>query len=99
MDDEVLITTIDNPYNPFTDFEKWYRYDTEMGYNTCSLLGHITPNTDDDSLPDAVVDALIEYGQDRLIKLNPTGMFAKIHRNDKAPLSEEAYKKTNSGRI
>lgn len=99
MDDEVLITTIDNPYNPFTDFEKWYRDDIEMGYNTCSLLGRITPNTDDDSLPDDVVDALTEYGQDRLIELNPTGMFAKIHRNDKAPLSEEAYKRTHSGRI
>lgn len=36
---DVMLTTIDNPYNPFTQFEEWYAYDLAKGYRTCELLG------------------------------------------------------------
>lgn len=35
--DDVLLTTIDNPYDPYTQWEEWYAYDREMGYCTCEL--------------------------------------------------------------
>lgn len=34
-----MLTTKDNPYNPFDQFDEWYQYDTEvLNYNTCALI-------------------------------------------------------------
>jgi len=38
---EVLLTTLDNPYSPFTDYERWLNYDERQGYNTNQLLARL----------------------------------------------------------
>ena len=38
----VAITTIDNPFNPITQFEDWNRFDTEQGYRTIELLARFS---------------------------------------------------------
>ena len=30
------LTTVDNPYNPFDQFDSWYQFDMDKGYGTCS---------------------------------------------------------------
>ena len=37
----VMLSTIDNPFNPFDDFDSWFHYDIEKGYNSCSYLARI----------------------------------------------------------
>lgn len=32
METKVAITTFDNPFNPFTQFEQWFLFDIEKGY-------------------------------------------------------------------
>lgn len=45
---ECMLTTRDNPYNPFTNFREWYLYDVKNNYNTCALIARLSPyNTDE----------------------------------------------------
>lgn len=39
---EIKITTIDNPFSPFTQFDAWYQYDTMNGYDTLGVLSRMT---------------------------------------------------------
>lgn len=41
MDNDYLLTTFDNPYNPFEQFSLWLLFDKEQGYNTLEYLGTI----------------------------------------------------------
>lgn len=37
-----MLTTIDNPYDPYTQWDLWYEWDESHGYHTCSLLARMT---------------------------------------------------------
>ena len=41
MENKRMLTTFDNPYNPFVDFVSWYKYDCEMQHNTCGRLARL----------------------------------------------------------
>ena len=32
---EVMLSTSDNPFNPFDDFENWLAFDREKDYKSC----------------------------------------------------------------
>lgn len=38
---ETFITTYDNPFDPFSDFNEWNSYDIQLGYNTCALIDRV----------------------------------------------------------
>ena len=40
------LTTVDNPYDPFKQFDAWRRYDEGKGYNSCSYLARIARTSD-----------------------------------------------------
>ena len=74
--EEVMLTTVDNPYDPFTQFDDWYAFDRLQGYNTCEYLARICYTSD--ALSDALNAAEIERAIDRLISIDPTDMYKKI---------------------
>lgn len=41
MDNVCMLSTLDNPFNPFDDFTSWYMYDCEKGHNTASRIARI----------------------------------------------------------
>ena len=40
-DDDLMLTTIDNPYNPKEDYPKWRRWDVDSGYHTESFIARM----------------------------------------------------------
>ena len=46
----VRLTTYDNPYNPFTQWDDWYKWDTDNHYYTPELLDRYI--NDEDAMDD-----------------------------------------------
>jgi hypothetical protein len=44
---ESMLTTTDNPFNPFTEYDEWFAYDVSKGYNTCAYLARIVKSSDE----------------------------------------------------
>ncbi|MDF2800242.1 MAG: hypothetical protein K0S61_145 [Anaerocolumna sp.] len=74
-----MLTTIDNPFNPFIQFDEWYAYDTNKGYNTCSYLARITKTSDELSQEDE--ELAIELAIDEIVKFNIIGIYRKVSKD------------------
>lgn len=75
----VALTTIDNPFNPFTDFTKWFLYDIEKGYYSCAYLARIARTSD--QLSDAENLNEIERAIDEIISLDFMGIYKKVYED------------------
>lgn len=80
METNVAITTFDNPFNPFTQFNDWFLYDIEKGYGTTEMLARFALTSD--QLSDEENDAEIERAIDEIIKYDSIGIYKKVHRSD-----------------
>jgi hypothetical protein len=66
-----MLTTVNNPWNPFTHYNEWNAWDIGHGYNTASLLARLCHTSLD--LSDADNDAIIDATIDDIIELNASG--------------------------
>lgn len=71
-----MLTTIDNPYDPYTDFREWWLYDTIKGYNSCAYLDRIAKVND--SMSEEEANAAISDAIDEIIELNPLNIYKKV---------------------
>lgn len=76
---ECMITTFDNPFDYFTQFDQWFLFDVEKGYNTCSLLGRIAKITDDMSQQEENQE--VERACDEIIQYDFMNKYKKVRRN------------------
>ena len=76
---EYMLTTVDNPFDPFTRFEEWYEYDVSMGYNSSAFLARVANVSDDLSLPDQVI--AIQHAIDEIVQENECGMWRKVSKD------------------
>ena len=77
---QTMLTTIDNPYNPFLQFDEWYAYDESRGYHTCAYLARIAKSSDELSEEDESV--AIEEAIDEIVKFNILGIYKKVTKED-----------------
>ena len=71
-----MLTTVDNPFNPFTQWDEWFAYDMKMGYHTCALLARVTVTTDE--LSDVDQDLTLQQAIDEVVQYNVSGMHRKV---------------------
>lgn len=71
---ECMLTTFDNPYDPFKQFDLWWMYDTEKGYNSCAYLARIAKTSDvfteEENLKEIenAIDEIIKYDFQNIYK-------------------------------
>ena len=71
-----MLTTIDNPYNPVTQFDEWYAWDQRAGYNTPAFLARIAITSDE--LSEADQELAIEEAITEIVKYNVLGLYRKV---------------------
>jgi len=72
------VTTEDNPFDPFDDFENWKAFDEENGYYTMNYLMRIAKvslELSDEEYCAGIVDAV-----DEIVAMNLTGNYKKVER-------------------
>lgn len=75
-----MLTTVDNPYDPSTQFDEWRQWDEAAGYYTLGYLDRILITSDE--LSQADQDLAIEQAIDEIIELNPLGVYRKVEVKD-----------------
>lgn len=78
IESECMLSTIDNPFDPFDDFTSWFAFDSEKGYYSCSYLARIAQLSDD--MTQKEEDEEIERAIDEIILLNPLHIYKKVRR-------------------
>lgn len=75
---ESMLTTTDNPYDPFTEWHEWYAFDTSKGYHSSDLLGRVVITSHELSESDQRL--AIEQAIDEIVTENLSGMHKKVTR-------------------
>ena len=75
---DCMLTTVDNPHDPFDKFDQWIQYDNEKGYNTSGRLMRLATVTDD--MSDEEYDAEVERAMDKLIEIDFLNIYKKVYK-------------------
>lgn len=65
-----MLTTVDNPFNPWTDFDEWNAFDLRAGYNTMAFLARVTVlshELSETQQEDALEDAIREIAEHNVL--------------------------------
>lgn len=75
-DTEYMLTTVDNPWNPFTHFDEWNAFDVAAGYNTTNFLARVVRTSE--ALSEADQELAINQAIDEIVKENVLGLYKKV---------------------
>lgn len=93
MDMTYMLTTVDNPYNPYDNFLRWFEYDELHGYHCCEKIGALAKINDGMS-SDEVSEAN-ELAIDTVILNDFTGLYRKVNEKTAKELVESRIKNGN----
>jgi hypothetical protein len=89
----VWVTTLDNMFNPFTEFDEWKQRDEELGYYTCETLDRIHGSTIE--LSNELNNILLEQTIDRMLREFSFINYVKVHEDDEILFEIIKNKNTN----
>lgn len=79
MAKQFMLTTIDNPFNPFDDYHAWLSFDKENNYDSSERLMRIANLTDEMSMIEEEKE--IERAIDEIIKYDILNIYQKVERD------------------
>ena len=88
----MILSTPDNPYNPFGQFDEWYAYDESHGYHTSSIVARLTFFSDalsDDENQIAINDAVR-----KVYSISPKGLYVIYYGDGRIEKFDNALSKS-----
>ena len=76
----VALSTKDNPFDPFTQFDEWYAWDLSHNNHCCEILAKFARCSDE--LSDKENSDEIEYAIDQIIAVDPEHKFIKVTKSN-----------------
>lgn len=73
---QTWLTTVDNPYNPFVQFDEWFAFDEQKGYQTCEYIARIAKVSHE--LSEEEYEDVIEDAINEIISFNVLGIYQKV---------------------
>lgn len=89
----VMLTTEDNPYDPFTQFRDWYAWDVRNGYNTSAYMARVNISSHELTAEQQRID--LENAIDSILDLNLTGNYKKVEMDSDELDAIKARQKAN----
>ncbi len=80
---EFMLTTTDNPFDPWTQFDEWLMWDLNAGYHTPSLLARVALISDE--LSDADEALAIQQAIDTIVGENVSGVHIQVAEGEIVP--------------
>lgn len=74
-----MLTTVDNPFDPFTQYDAWNVWDQSHGYNTMAFIARVIRTSDE--LSEADQQQAIDDAIDTIASENVSGMHKKVLAN------------------
>lgn len=84
---EYMLTTVDNPFDPWTQWDEWFAWDMNAGYHTPGLLARVARLGDE--LPEGIQHLTIQRAIDEIVRENVLGVFRKVKAGDVEKLKKE----------
>lgn len=78
--EEQMLSTLDNPYNPFHHFDLWNQFDQAKGYYTLSYLGRMVDYSH--CVNDEQRRKARELAINTIVSEDPSQMYCKVSRNE-----------------
>ena len=87
---DYMLTTLDNPWNPFTNYEEWLSFDVAKGYDTPGVLDRfsITGN----NLTEEENQKILNEAMDRIIDIDPFCRWIKVTKESFEELKKSKKK-------
>lgn len=76
-----MLTTTDNPFNPFDQYDEWYAFDNAKGYHTPSFLARVVVTSEE--LSENAQHEAIDLAIDEIVEENVLGLYKKISKEIK----------------
>ena len=77
---ESMLSTDDNPHDPFDDYPQWYAYDQRMGYHTSDFIARIVQTSGE--LTEQMQVMHIAQAVDEAVRENTQGNYIKVTRTN-----------------
>lgn len=76
----MMVTTLDNPYDPFDEFDSWHQFDEQHNYFTMNYIARVA-NTSHE-LTNAQMNYALNEAVQEIVQLDVLGIYTLVRREN-----------------